>query len=243
MTALDVDHIPAADDGATIQERVYDHLRGLLMRGEIQPGQKITLRGAAEALDVSMMPVRGALQRLEAEGALIARGGKRVLGVPDLDPDSYREIRDIRVVLEGLAAERAVDHIRDAEIATTRRHCAAMQSAADAGDVGAYVLANWAFHRSVYKACRMPTLTTLIEAMWLRVGPYVPRMMPDRASLVDSMATHWAIVDALARRDGKAARRGIVDDISASAVALIHALETTPTAVTGPGKRKRGKQG
>ena len=211
-------------EGATLQGQIYDQLRRLLMQGEVRPGQPITIRGAAQALGVSMRPVRGALQRLESEGALVARGGKRVLGIPELSAGAYREIRDIRLPLEGLAAERAVDHVTDEEVEATADHCRRMQEAADAGDRQGYVGANWDFHLSIYRASRMETLVGLIEGLWLRVGPYVSAMMPDRDNLIASMPRHWRIVEALRRRDGAAARAGIEEDIRESAVALLAEL-------------------
>lgn len=229
--------VPA--DGATLQSQVYDELRRLLVQGGIAPGASLTIRGAAQALGVSMMPVRAALQRLETEGALVARGGKRVLGIPELSVDTYRELRDIRIQLEGLAAERAAELVTDDELAEAERHCGEMQAAADAGDRQAYVSANWQFHLSIYRASRMPMLVGLIEALWLRVGPYVATMMPDRAALVASMPDHWQVVEALRDRDGPRARAGIAADIGHSAVALLTAIGGEPEAPARPRRRAR----
>ncbi|MBV8971536.1 MAG: GntR family transcriptional regulator [Sphingomonadaceae bacterium] len=223
-----------ATDGVTLQRRAYDELRRLIMQGLIAPGQKLSIRGAAHALGVSMMPVRAALQRLESEGALVGRGGKRVMGIPDLTADAYREIRAIRVELEGLAAERAAGQVTDAQVAATTAHCVRMQAAAEAGDRAEYIAANWDFHLSIYQACGMPTLVAMIEGLWIRVGPYVATMMPDRDALIRSMPAHWDIVAALKARDGRAARAGIASDIGTSGATLIAALERPRAA----GKRR-----
>jgi DNA-binding GntR family transcriptional regulator len=212
-------------DRATLQSQAYEQLRRAVMAGVFKPGTAITIRAAAEALGVSPMPVRAALQRLEAEGALVARGSKRTLAIPALTAEEYRELRDIRIVNEGLAAERAAEAMTSAETSAVERRCAAMQKAADAGDVAAYARANWELHRSVYRASRMAILVGLIEGLWLRVGPYVPIMMPDPESLTRSMPDHWAIVEACRRRDGKAARAAISADIAHSAVRLLASLE------------------
>ncbi|MGH6986253.1 MAG: GntR family transcriptional regulator [Caulobacteraceae bacterium] len=219
--------LPAFDplDRATLQSQAYDQLRRAMMEGVFRPGAAITIRAAAEALSVSPMPVRAALLRLEAEGALVAQGGKRTLAVPTLTAEEYRELRDIRIINEGLAAERAAGAITDEELSEVERCCEAMQAAADAGDPGAYSRANWALHLSVYRASRMRTLISLIEGLWLRVGPYVPTMMPDKTSLERSMPDHWRILEACRRRDGVAARAAIADDITRSAVRLIVSLQ------------------
>ncbi len=212
-------------DRVTLQAQAYQQLRKAIMGGVFKPGAAITIRAAAEALGVSPMPVRAALQRLEVEGALVARGSKRTLEIPALSASEYAELRDIRIALEGLAAERAAERITRPELRRAERDCRVMQTAAEAGERDAYVRANWALHLSIYRASRMETLVALIESLWLRIGPYVERMMPDRESLLASMPEHWASVEACRRGDGPAARQAIADDIARSAVNLLKALE------------------
>jgi len=208
----------------TLQDRSYEALRQAVMSGQFKPGQAITLRAAAAALGVSEMPVRGALLRLEAEGALEARGLQRTLTIPDLTPGELTELRDIRMVLEGLAAERAAAAITARELAEVEAHCQAIAAAAEAGDRDAYVLANWAFHTAVYRASRMPKLLSVVEGLWMRVGPHVAAMMPDRDHLIRSMPNHWIVLEALRRGDGPAAKAGIAADIAESAEELERAL-------------------
>ena len=218
--------LPSFDplDRATLQEQAYQQLRRAVMGGVFSPGTVITIRAAADALGVSPMPVRAALGRLESEGALVARGSKRTLEIPALTHEEYRELRDIRMVLEGLAAERAVATITPAELDEVERHCRAMQAAAEAGDLEAYTGANWAFHLAIYRASRMEVLVGMIEGLWLRVGPYVKFMLPDRESLIASMPDHWRALEALQKKSGPGARKAVAEDIGHCAVNLLKAL-------------------
>ncbi len=209
----------------TLQMQAYLQLREALMAGRFKPGLTITLRAAAEALGVSPMPVRGALQRLEAEGALVARGQKRTLAIPELTAAELVELRDIRVLLEGLAAERAAGAVTPEALATVEAHCGLMQAASEAGDLDGYIRANWAFHSEVYRASRLDTLLGIVESLWLRIGPYVPLMMPDRDSLLASMPNHWNAVGALKAGNGGAAKRAIAADITQSAQHLASVLK------------------
>jgi DNA-binding GntR family transcriptional regulator len=217
---------PAFDplDRATLQEQAYQQLRGAVMSGVFKPGTIITIRAAADALGTSPMPIRAALQRLEVEGALIARGNKRRLAIPELTRERFEEIRDIRLQLEGYATEQAAARINNDELAEVEAAAQSMQDGAEAGDGAAYVLANWRFHLAIYRASRMPTLVAMIEALWLRIGPFVPLMMPERDSLVASMPAHWQAAAALKRGDGAAARAAIVGDIGDSADKLLKLL-------------------
>ncbi len=58
------------DSYLAAHDQVYRTLRMRIMYGEISPGQAITLRGVATEFGVSVTPVREALKRLVAEGAL-----------------------------------------------------------------------------------------------------------------------------------------------------------------------------
>jgi DNA-binding GntR family transcriptional regulator len=204
----------------TLQEQVYIQLRQALMAGRFRPGQALTLRSVSEALGVSHMPVRGALQRLEAEGALSTPSGGRTLSVPELNVAGIRELRDIRIELEGLAAQRAAEKVTPDELLIIEKQAHLMQAAAVSGDIDSYILENWAFHSAVYRASQMKQLLSLIEGLWLRIGPYVRLMMPDRAAMVASMPNHHEAFKALARGDAAEARRRIAADIAESAAHL-----------------------
>ena len=67
-------------DVTTVQERVYQSLRLGLLRGEFLPGEQVSIRGLAEVLGTSAMPVREAVARLIAERA-IEQTGPRTLRV------------------------------------------------------------------------------------------------------------------------------------------------------------------
>lgn len=204
----------------TLQHQVYLQLRQALMAGRFRPGQSLTLRTVAEALGVSHMPVRGALQRLEAEGALNAQFTRRTLNIPDLSIVEMEELRDIRVELEGLATERAARNVSKTELVEIGKRVQRMQDAAELGDIEGYILENWGFHTAVYKASHMGQLQMLVEGLWLRIGPYVRLMLPDRESMLASMPNHHDIFKALQRRDAKAARKSITADISECAESL-----------------------
>ncbi|MGH6986656.1 MAG: GntR family transcriptional regulator [Caulobacteraceae bacterium] len=197
----------------TLQDQVYLQLRQALMAGRFQPGQAFTLRSVAEALGVSHMPVRSAMQRLGAEGALEAPPSGRTLIVPELRKANLQELRDIRVEIEGFAAQRAADRVSGEELIQIERRAHLMQAAAIVGDLDAYIQENWAFHTAVYRASHMDLLLGLIEGLWLRIGPYVRLMVPDRAAMIASMPNHHEIYRALRDRDGAGARESIAADL------------------------------
>src|SRR3990170_3638999 len=98
-------------EGGTLGGRVYNQLRDFLMVGGVQPGEKITLRELTSAFGTSLMPVREAVQRLAAEGALEALPN-RAIRVPLMTKGRVQEILHIRLTLEGMAVEQAAQRIQ-----------------------------------------------------------------------------------------------------------------------------------
>lgn len=204
----------------TLGERVTGELRALLIAGRLAPGEKLSLRRVAEALGVSMMPVREAVSRLAADKALEVLPG-RAVRVPVLTLAQFRELTRIRLVVEGFAAEEAAKIITDAQIAAVARHEAAFLAAAkDPPDPAAAVAANRDLHFALYEAAGMPSLIEMISRLWLKVGPILNldmRHEPRRLDGGSAVVAHAQLLDALRRRDPAAARQALVEDISAAA--------------------------
>jgi DNA-binding GntR family transcriptional regulator len=200
----------------TMAGKVYQQLREAIMSGRFAPGQALSLRGVAEAVGSSTMPVRGALTRLQAEGALVDGPG-RALMVPPMTFDLIEELRDVRIALEGCVAERAASRMTDARLAAVQRIYDSMSAHVEAGDSAAYLRANFAFHTSIYTHGASDITLATIQNMWMRIGPFLNMVAPDIPHMRRSMAAHRRIVDALWRRDGGQARAGIAQDIGDAA--------------------------
>jgi DNA-binding GntR family transcriptional regulator len=205
----------------TLGERVTGELRALLVAGRLAPGEKLSLRRVAEALGVSMMPVREAVSRLAADKALEVLPG-RAVRVPVLTLAQFRELTRIRLVVEGFAAEEAAKVIADHQIAIVARHEAAFRAAAkaDPPDLAAAVATNRDLHFALYEAAAMPSLIEMIERLWLKAGPILNldmRHEPRRLDGGSAVVAHATLLAALRRRDAGAARAALEDDIRAAA--------------------------
>ncbi|MCR9137204.1 MAG: GntR family transcriptional regulator [Alphaproteobacteria bacterium] len=219
----------------TLQEQIYQQLRNSIMSGFFKPGQPLSTRAVAEAVGVSVMPVRDALRRLEVEKALVV-GHNRTLEVPRLTSDTLHEICQMRVALEGLAVERAASAIRPTDIRMLESLCATMDEGIRNEDSDAYLQANWAFHSQIYQSAPGEILMSAIESLWLRMGPYFRMVAGDRGHVHTAMAIHREIVLAFVQNDAGAARAAVVADIETATADLASWLElqqTGPRAVDG----------
>jgi len=205
----------------TLGERVTEELRALLVSGRLAPGEKLSLRRVAEALGVSMMPVREAVSRLAADRALEVLPG-RAVRVPVLTLAQFRELTRLRLVVEGFAAEEAALKATSADIARVATFDAAFRKAASADppDSTAAVAANRDLHFALYEAAGMPGLIEMIERLWLKAGPILNidmRDEPRRLKGGSAMQAHARLLEALRRQDPAAARSALEDDITAAA--------------------------
>lgn len=203
----------------TLGQRVYSGLRDFLMAGQLQPGQKLTLRELAAALNVSPMPVREAVRCLAAEGALEMLPNRRIR-VPVMTKARFRELLRIRIAVEGLAVEEASRRIRTDEIdrmEELNRQFAAEMQRRQADGVKLWRI-NKDFHFLMYEAAGMPNLLPVIEGLWLQIGPVLHLSLRMRASANArgrNPAPNWhkRMILGLRRRDAADARRGLVGDM------------------------------
>jgi DNA-binding GntR family transcriptional regulator len=93
----------------TLGENVAVSLREAIFRGLFRPGQRLAEASIASMLKVSRAPVREALASLEQEG-LVSRGTNRGTTVISHSRKDVEEICSLRLPLEILAVEQAIEH-------------------------------------------------------------------------------------------------------------------------------------
>jgi DNA-binding GntR family transcriptional regulator len=190
----------------------YEKLKERLVRGAFEPGYKLTVRAAAEALGVSSTPARDAINRLTIEGALIYTGPKTVV-VPRLDARAVEEITLIRLALEGLAAERAAIHGTQEVIAKLEAIQVLIEAALARGHYADVLWHNKEFHFLIYRLSGLPQLLVMIEPLWLRIGASLNNLYPEFAEAKYGVHNHRAAIEALSEQDGHGLRAAIESDI------------------------------
>ena len=191
---------------------IYEDLRRRMITGKIVPGVGLSTRGLALELGVSQMPVRDALSRLAAEGAVAIRS-KRKIEVPPMNPERFTDLLDCRLLLEPEAAVQALPHITPAKMKQLREIDSALDTAMENGDVIAYMEKNFEFHFTLYRANNRPTLNRLIETLWLQFGPFM-RVVYGRYGTANLVDQHRVALDAIEAGDRDALHKAIAGDIA-----------------------------
>ncbi|BBK31598.1 GntR family transcriptional regulator [Stella humosa] len=208
----------------SLTARVYGELRTALMEGRFWPGHRLKIRELAATMRVSETPVREALMQLVRERGLEMHAGRSIT-VARLSLAQYLELRTIRLMLEGLAAETAalrIDTAGMAELAAVHEDLIAAERAGAWRDA---IRANWRFHHRLYRAAAMPELLTLLEGLWLRNGPLLNYLYPHAMPTYAGRHQHLEVLDALARRDAAGVRDAIRADTIEGGIRLVALLE------------------
>ena len=192
-------------------------IKELLLTGQLMPGERLSLRSTAQALGVSVMPVREAVYQLVADQALEV-APNRSIHVPRMTAEQFKETTDIRLQIEGYAVEQAALHASPALIASlkTLNNQLSQEMDAPGTDKSAVVLINKELHFSVYEAARMPLLIKIIETLWLRIGPvlnYDLRAGSERTKNKIAVGHHTKLIDALEQHDAERAKQALRADI------------------------------
>jgi len=197
---------------AGLGDSAYQEMKERLIRGVYKPGYKMTVRAVAEDLGISSTPARDAINRLISDGALVYAGPKTVI-VPVLNESDLKEITSIRIALEGLACELAAQHGTEQDFETLRKFQKEINVALDGKDYQRVLRHNKEFHFLIYRMAGLPHLVSMIEGLWLRVGPSLYNLYPEFAEEKYGVRNHEMAMGALAERDGAALRAAFESDI------------------------------
>ncbi|MBV2359183.1 GntR family transcriptional regulator [Thalassococcus sp. CAU 1522] len=208
--------------GLPAHETAYRTLRDLVLFGALAPGDSVTIQGLIEVTGLGMTPIREALRRLTAEGALKAQDNRRIV-VPVLDAAALEELRLARLLLEPRLAEKAAKRASRDDLETLQATDARLDTAIRKGDVGGYLRENHAFHQGLNAIADAPILASLSASLWLRFGPSLrvvcgqtgTRALPDR---------HKDIVAALSAADAQAAAQAVEEDIHQGMDMMVQSL-------------------
>ncbi|MXR37432.1 GntR family transcriptional regulator [Craterilacuibacter sinensis] len=200
------------DAAFTLQDQAYQTLRQGLMLGRWLPGERLKIHTLAREMDMGSMAVRTALQRLVAEKALVNVPNCGV-SVPQLSKAEFDDILATRILLEGEAARQGALKLDKGARSTLASLVRQMDEAIAQGDIKAYLDANETFHQMLYLAAGSPILMTLIETVWLYVGPISNRLHQNAAVWATMNAAHSTLLAALLQNDANGVGQAIAEDL------------------------------
>ncbi len=185
-------------DGLTKQERVYRALRERILSGVYGPGYRVVIDAIAEEFEVSALPVREAIWRLEAEGLVIYRPNAGAQVAP-ADPGAFDEEMTVLALLEGYATALAVPHLGKEQMAHLTEINEAMVDAMERLDSLAFGRLNQEFHGVIHDCCPNETLVDMLRDVARKLDAIrrtVFVQIPYRGAA--SVAEHRALLELIA---------------------------------------------
>lgn len=216
-----------ASEHGTSVERVHRSLRENILSGAYPPGSRLILSRLAHDLEVSFIPVREALQRLESE-RLVRIEPNRGATVTEISIPDMKDIYETRLVLEQSAIRSAVERISPARLRTAEAALRRMRSSLRDGEAAAAYDAHEAFHLSLYEAAGSPWTLHLVRQLWSSAERYVrlaASVRPDPDRFVDE---HGEILAAVRRGDAEAAAARLADNLRTTEHLLARTYESSP---------------
>ena len=151
------------------QEWTYSVLRSRIVNGTYGEGHRLVIDAIARELEVSPMPVREAIRRLEAEG-WVHYERNHGASVRPLDDDTWAEGMTAVAVLDGYVTSIAAPHLTDADLEGLREANARMRAALDEFDVMRVSEANLELHRMIQDSCPNAYLRLHLRSMQERLN-------------------------------------------------------------------------
>ena len=195
-------------DGAPARVQVYAALRQAIVRGELEPGRRLSENTLASDVGVSRTPVREALARLR-DDRLVEVVPQLGTFVSRISPQAVGDAQFIRESLECAAVRRAAELAGEDDIATLEENLSSQDRARDAGDLDAFYLLDDDFHRTLCDLSahlavwpvseRAKAHLNRVRRLSLGLPDYLPEMISE----------HRAVVAALAVQDPDAAEEAL----------------------------------
>lgn len=143
--------------------RAYEYVKRRILDGTYGPGYRLVLENISREADMSQLPVREALRRLEAEGYVSYKhnSGARVA---ELDPAAYESTQHVIAVLEGAATAGAAPLLTPDALARAAVLNDEMRRRRELFDAEGFMELNAEFHELLCAPCPNEHLLAILES-------------------------------------------------------------------------------
>ena len=149
-------------DYLPLRDVVFNTLRQAILKGELEPGERLMEIQLAGRLGVSRTPVREAIRKLELEGlvVMIPRKGAEVASITE---KSLRDVLEVRKALEELAAELACQRMTEEEIVEAEKQLENFKKEVQSNDVTKIAEMDVEFHEMIYMGTKNERLIQILH--------------------------------------------------------------------------------
>lgn len=195
----------------SIADRVFEQLENDILSGKYPTGTSLTELKISSELGVSRTPVREALKRLEQEN-LVKEIGKRLIvnGVTDTD---LRDVYEIRMRIEGLAAAKVAESVTDEQLNQLKEALELHEFYTSKSYTDQIKTTDTKFHSLIFEFCGSAILRDILKLLHRRIEHYRQMSIEDNQRAVKAAAEHREIYNAISAKDSALAEKLTVEHI------------------------------
>ncbi len=191
-----------------LRDVVFNTLRHAILKGELEPGERLMEIALAQKLGVSRTPIREAIRKLELEGlvVMVPRKGAEVADITEKD---LRDVLEVRTALEELSIELAMKNITDEDYENLKKASKSFAKDSEGDDLIKIAEADVAFHEIIYMATGNKRLIQMINNLREQMYRYRLEYIKDKSTHARLVEEHERIIEAMQKQDVNAAKAAI----------------------------------
>ena len=191
-----------------LRDVVFNTLRHAILKGELEPGERLMEIALAQKLGVSRTPIREAIRKLELEGlvVMVPRKGAEVADITEKD---LRDVLEVRTALEELSIELAMKNMNDDDYKQLAEANKLFAKDSEGDDLIKIAEADVAFHELMYMATCNKRLIQIINNLREQMYRYRLEYIKDKGTHARLVDEHNRIIDAMVKNDVAAAKAAI----------------------------------
>ena len=213
------------NDYLPLRDVVFNTLRQAILRGEMEPGERLMEIQLAQKLGVSRTPIREAIRKLELEGLviMIPRKGAEVAHITEKD---MRDVLEVRATLEELVVALACKNVTEDKLSELRAANKLFESAIVSKDVVNIVDADVHFHDIIYTMTDNARLIQIINNLREQMYRYRVEYLKREEAYPQLIAEHAAIIEYISKGEKKAATDVMCKHIDNQVTTVIDVIRT-----------------
>lgn len=206
-----------------LRDVVFQTLRQAILKGELQPGERLMEIKLAESLGVSRTPIREAIRKLELEGlvVMIPRKGAAVANITEKDT---KDVLEVRRTLEMFAVEVACDRITEEQLVELKKAAKEFEASKGSMDLIRIAETDMNFHEIIYEATQNERLVQMLNNLRENMYRYRIEYLKDPNYYDSLVKEHQEILGAIEKKDKEHARKCMRDHIDNQQFAVISKL-------------------
>lgn len=212
-----------SDGYLPLRDVVFMTLRQAILKGDMEPGERLMEITLANKLGVSRTPIREAIRKLELEGLvnMVPRKGAVVASISEKD---MRDVLEVRITLEELAVKLAIQNMEEADIDQLKKAAKNFENAVISRDIVDIVEADVVFHDVIYNRTNNNRLIQIINNLREQMYRYRLEYIKDARTHSILISEHQDIIAALEKKNVEEAKTAVRQHIVNQEKGIVRAI-------------------